>query len=61
MEISKYAMPAITIFMDGDIREQVHRELARCSNNEFIKRYCELGAEFESIVKSELGIDIMNL
>lgn len=45
MEISKYVMPAIAIFMDGDTREQVHRELAPCSNNKFIKRYCELDPE----------------
>ncbi len=61
MEISKYAMPAIAIFMDGSIREQVHRELASCSNNEFIKRYCELDPDFENILKSEFGIDIMDL
>ena len=61
MEISKYAMPAIAIFMDGDIREQIHRELAPCSNNEFIKRYCELDPNFENVLKSEFGIDIMDL
>ena len=61
MEISKYVMPAIAIFMDGDIREQVHRELAPCSNNEFIKRYCELDPDFENVLKSEFGIDIMDL
>lgn len=61
MEISKYAMPAIAIFMDGGIREQVHRELAPCSSNKFIKRYCELDPDFEKVLKSEFGIDIMDL
>lgn len=61
MEISKYVMPAIAIFMDGGIREQVHRELAPCSNNKFIKRYCELDPDFENVMKSEFGIDIMDL
>ena len=57
MEISKYAMPAIAIFMNGDIRERVHRELAPCSN----KRYCELDPDFENVLKSEFGIDIIDL
>lgn len=61
MEISKYIMPAIAIFMDGGIRELVHRELAPCSNNEFIKRYCEFDPDFEKVLKSEFGIDIMDL
>lgn len=61
MEISKYAMPAVAIFMNGDVREQVHRELAPCNNNEFIKRYCEIDPDFENVLKSEFGIDIMDL
>lgn len=54
-------MPAIAIFMNGDVREQVHRELAPCNNNEFIKRYCEIDPDFENVLKSEFGIDIMDL
>lgn len=52
MEISKYAMPAIAIFMNGDVREQVHRELApydmdilledNCTKAE-AKKYLETG------------------
>lgn len=29
-------------YMDDDTREQVHRELAPCSNIEFLRRYLEL-------------------
>ena len=61
MEISKYAISAIAIFMDSELREQIHRELAPCSNNKFIKRYCELDPDFEKVLKSEFGIDIMDL
>ena len=50
MEIIKYAMPSIAIFMDGVIKEQIHRELAQFSHNEFIKRYCELGQDFETVL-----------
>ncbi len=28
--------------MDDELREQAHRELAPCSDQEFIDRYCEL-------------------
>lgn len=38
--------------MDDEIREQVHAELAPCTEEEFFARYCELheqkfGEEFE--------------
>lgn len=29
-------------YMDDDTREQVHRELAPCSNIEFLRRYLEI-------------------
>lgn len=31
--------------MDDEIREQVHGELAPCSNTEFLARYLELASE----------------
>lgn len=32
----------IVALMDNDIREQVHAELAPCTEEEFYNRYCEL-------------------
>lgn len=43
------------IYMDGEIREQVHKELAPCTPAEFLKRYYELDPTFESFVESEMG------
>ena len=51
-------MNAIASYMDDDKREQVHFELAPCSNEEFLKRYLELDPEFESVLEHEFGIEI---
>lgn len=32
-------------FMDDDIREQVHEELAPCTDEDFLRRYLELAKE----------------
>ena len=42
---------AIVHLMDDEKREQVHRELAPCSNEEFLDRYLELEEEFEMVLK----------
>lgn len=39
--------------MDDEKREQVHRELAPCSNKEFLRRYLELDPDFENTLNSE--------
>lgn len=41
----KLDFEAIVNLMDDDIREQVHDELAPCSDQEFFDRYCELYEE----------------
>lgn len=51
-------MDAIVVLMDNDLREKVHFEIAPCSNEEFLKRYCELDPEFESVLKSEFSIEL---
>ena len=33
---------SIVEMMDDEIREQVHAELAPCTDEEFLERYCEL-------------------
>lgn len=35
----------IVAFMDDDTREQVHAELAPCTNREFLERYLELATD----------------
>lgn len=51
-------MSAIVALMDDETRERVHFELAPCSNESFLKRYCELVPEFEKILKDEFSIEL---
>lgn len=43
-------MADIGSYMDDDIREQVHAELAPCTHDEFIARYLELDPDFEDFL-----------
>lgn len=58
IEITMDLMDTVALYMDDNIREQVHRELAPCKPEEFLKRYCELVPEFEPLLKSEFSIDL---
>jgi hypothetical protein len=35
----------LVMIMDPDIREQVHLELAPCSNRDFLRRYLEIATD----------------
>lgn len=57
MNITNNIMEAIASYMNEEIRERVHAELAPCSNETFIRRYCEYDTEFEdNILKKEFGL-----
>ena len=58
MRVEDRTMEAIAVLMDDELREKVHFELAPCSNEEFLKRYCELDPDFESVLKSEFSIEL---
>lgn len=49
---------AIVNYMDNEVRESVHNEIAPCTNEEFLKRYVELDPEFESVLKNEFSIEL---
>lgn len=51
-------LDAIAIYMDDDIRETVHAELAPCTPDEFLTRYVELDPDFADLLDSEFGIMI---
>lgn len=57
-KVEDKTMDAIVVLMDSDLREKVHFEIAPCSNEEFLKRYCELNPQFESVLKSEFSIEL---
>lgn len=57
-EIDSNVMDAIAALMDDKTRERVHYELAPCSSEAFLKRYCELEPNFEKVLKSEFSIEL---
>lgn len=50
-------MDTIATYMDDEIREQVHGELAPCEPEEFLERYLELDPEFLELLENEFGIE----
>jgi len=44
-ELLKLGMDTLVNYMDDELREQVHRELAPCTDAEFLVRYMELHRE----------------
>ena len=57
MNITNNTMEAIASYMNDEIREKVHFELAPCSNEAFIRHYCEYDTDFEDdILKKEFGL-----
>ena len=58
MKVEDRTMDAIAVLMNTELREKVHFEIAPCSNEEFLKRYCELAPQFKSQLKSEFGIEL---
>lgn len=57
-KIDSKTMDAIANYMDADIREKVHAELAPCTNEEFLKRYLELNNDFKSLLMDEFSIEL---
>lgn len=47
---------AIASYMDDDIRETVHSELAPCTEIEFLNRYLELDPDFSDLLDTEFSI-----
>lgn len=56
VEVTQELTDIIATYMDDDIREQVHSELAPCEPIEFLKRYLELDSEFHEILREEFKI-----
>lgn len=47
----------IVSYMNDEIREQVHFELAPCNRKEFIERYLDLDPQMYDLLWSEFGIE----
>lgn len=46
----------IASYMNDEIRERVHSELAPCTEEKFLGRYLELDPDFSELLKTEFGI-----
>lgn len=56
--IDSNEMNTIATYMNDDIRERVHFELAPCTNEEFLVRYLQYDPDFEVILNTEFGIEL---
>lgn len=56
-ELTQKIMDTIASYMDDEIRETVHHELAPCEPEEFLKRYLELDPDFSELLDNEFGIE----
>lgn len=57
-KITKSKFEAIVTYMNDEIREKVHAELAPCTETEFLKRYLEFDEEFYNLLNSEFNIPL---
>ena len=57
-KLTQNLMDTISVYMNDEIREKVHFELAPCDPEEFLKRYLELDPDFEDVLKSDFNISI---
>ena len=57
-KLTNELMETIATYMNNEIREAVHFELAPCTNEEFLKRYCELDESFEEHLENEFSIEL---
>lgn len=57
-EVNQVSLDEIAGYMNDEIREQVHAELAPCTPDEFLTRYLQLDCEFINVLLSEFNIEI---
>lgn len=48
-------------FMNESLREKVHAELAPCTNDQFVQRYCQLDPSFADTMYGEFNIDVSDI
>ena len=57
-KLTQELLDTIATYMNDEIREQVHMELAPCTPEEFLRRYVELDPNFEDLLKTEFRIEL---
>lgn len=59
--ISSDALIQLAGLMNESLREKVHAELAPCTNDQFVQRYCQLDPSFADTMYGEFKIDVNNI
>ena len=59
VEITQEEIDILAVYMDNDVRERVHSELALCTPTEFLKRYLIYEPDFSTIVKNVIDVDVL--
>lgn len=55
--ITEADMEAIAVYLDDEIREEVHNELAPCTPEEFLAAYLEKDPDFITVLETEFGFE----
>ena len=53
--MKNYYWDAIISYMNDDLREEVHAELAPCSPKDFLARYLEIDPDFQDLLDDEFS------
>lgn len=56
--VSEYMLDIIATYMDDEIRERTHNEVAPCDPEYFLRCYVNNDPDFEDFLQSEFGIEI---
>lgn len=57
-EVSNFDMEVIATYMISEIREELHNQLAPCSNERFLIEYVKRDPMFETLLKDEFSIEL---
>ena len=57
-EITNEEMYDIASYMNDDIREDIHLELAPCTNEEFLIAYCNADPDFEQFLNDVFKVEL---
>ena len=58
LDLDKNLWDAIVTYMNDDIREDVHFDLAPCSPDLFLREYTKRDPDFVELLKSEFSIEM---
>ena len=57
-ELDENLMDTLATYMNDEIREDLHAELAPCEPEEFLRAYVERDPEFNELLEHEFEIEI---